>query len=105
MNTRVIDPESSEKRDAPRQFSLRGLLWFVVACSAYFSNVVLFRQGYGEPPSLDWRGALSVIVVWLLLGVFYRKNRLRGAMLVHCLFPATMAVLFGVPRSGKAASR
>ena len=94
MNAPAVAPKPPEKPQVRRQFGLSGLLWFVVACSAYFSNVVLLRrQVVIGIPSLDWRSGMSLIVVWLLLGLFYWRSRHWRAMAVHCLFPAAFSAI------------
>ena len=106
MDTCVIDPGPSEERYAPRQFSLRGLLWFVVACSAYFSQ---FRSDlFTSSPLGDgwervgWHGVSRVMVPWLLVAAFYVRTRLRAAFAVHCTGPVlaftiTMLLLITEP--------
>ena len=91
MDTCVIDPGPSEKRYAPRQFSLRGLLWFVVACSAYLSQFQpdLFTSSpLGDGwEQVGWHGVSTVMVPWLLLAAFYVRTRLHPAFAVHCAGP------------------
>ena len=86
-------PEPSKNRNSPRQFSLRGLLWFMVACSAYFSNFVFVQEALRMPQSLGWSGAVSVIILWLLVGAFYLRNRLTAAMVFHGFTPTVLVVL------------
>lgn len=78
-------------RAAPPQFALRDLLWFVVACSAYFAQ---FRSDLftGAPlgdgwERVGWHGILRVMVPWLLLAVFYVRTRLHPALAIHCAGP------------------
>jgi len=78
----------SSKETPSRQFSLRGLLWFVVACSAYFSmlgETIRSLQSGHEP---GWRSFTTVIVCWAILLLFLRSKGVRGMVVAHCTAPA-----------------
>ena len=71
-----------------RQFTLAGLLWFVVACSAFLSQgatVVCYLVR--DEPILSY----ASIVPWAILAAFYARSTLEVAMLLHCVPPAFLA--------------
>ena len=74
------------------QFSLRGTLWFIVACSVYCSQFAALRQ-------IDsrswWRSVLAIFVAWLVLGVFLLAKGVRGMIVAHCFTPVVI-LFFGL---------
>jgi hypothetical protein len=72
-----------------RQFTLAGLLSFMVAVSVYFSMVTsvwtMIAANRGTPPV--WPAFLAVPITWCVLWWLYRRWRLPQAMRVHCIGP------------------
>jgi uncharacterized membrane protein len=68
--------------DAPAQFGLGGMLWFVVACSAYCSQLAACPQLFTQ-----WRSVLAIFVAWLILGAFLLTKGVRGMIVAHCAAP------------------
>jgi hypothetical protein len=91
---------SARGQDNPTQFSLRGLLWFMLVASAYFSQfpamaqmATVRRDPWDDPAG--WRFMATAVVTWTLLAIFYRNRRVRGMMVAHCAGPvAVLSYLF-----------
>jgi hypothetical protein len=88
------DAEDSRAITTPRdetrkpQFSLRGLLWFMVACSAYFSMLGAtgrLAAGPQKPDAGPW--LVTVLVTWLILLLFLRTKGVRGMLVAQFVGP------------------
>jgi len=85
------------------QFSLPGLLWFVVACSAYFSMIgetIRELQNEHEP---QWRLVTTILVCWAILFFFLRSKGVRGMLVAHCAMPTLVLILcaFAGPKGSR----
>ena len=76
----------------PAQFGLRGLLWFMLACSAYFAQLAVVLHAEQLHTGRSGSGVLALLVGWLLLGAFYVRIRFRRALVIHCFAPAIVLV-------------
>ena len=66
------------------QYSLLGLLSFMLAWSVYFSAIAVVVKTVSEnPPAPPWLGMLSVCFAWVVLALLYRGWHLRPAWIVH----------------------
>ena len=73
----------------PPQFTLGGLFIFLTAIAVCLSLAV---SGAGMEPDLGVPLLASAVVLfWIVLSVTYRKLRLRGTLICHCLVPALLA--------------
>jgi hypothetical protein len=76
---------------AAHQFSLRALLWFVLLCSLWCTQIPLCKsieltsRGLHFPVSVG--GVTSVLLVWAVLPSFCLRRRLYLIFLVHLLTP------------------
>jgi hypothetical protein len=83
----------------PRQFTLAGLMSFVVAWSAYFSLLaasVSWLQAdlrRGERQFNPWLAGVTVALLWVLFRWLYRRWGLRQALRVHYAGPLIFAAL------------
>ena len=71
---------------AARQFSLAGLLSFVLACAVYFgvvSETTRFFRYFVRGPIDEWRPIFTIILGWGLLWAIYRAWRLRPCCVRH----------------------
>ncbi len=90
------------QRDGPRaQFGLRGMLWFVAACSAYCSQLAALPHVAALPHLVDdvelaWRSVATFFVAWLVLGAFLLTKGVQGMIVAHCTAPA-LALVLAVP--------
>lgn len=81
---------------AGRQFGMRGLLSFMLACSLYLALIVALRDlfRWGDPWSrypFPIAAAAVIPVVWFALWWLYWRWGLRHAIIVHAAGP----ILFG----------
>ena len=92
-------PEGPEA-GAAAQFGLRGLLWFVVACSAYCSQFAILREvdSGARPPG--WSYILAIILAWLVLAAFHLTKGVRGMMVAHATGPTIMLLVMAVSSAG-----
>ena len=92
MTNRTTEKGGDSLRAESLQFSLWGLMWFMLAASVYFSQIPLFPM-----PLWDWDfnayTVVTVLVAWFVLGAFYLRCRLKGAVVVHC-FALGLVLLF-----------
>ena len=80
-------------RPVPAQFGLRGLLWFMVACSAYFAQLAIRARVLDSRDGLPLLSSVSTVAVgWLLLAAFYVRIRFRRALVIHCFVPGLILV-------------
>ena len=89
------------KQEARSQFGLRGMLWFVVACSAYFSQLTAFPRLWSDDVS-NWRNISAILVAWLVLGAFLLTKVVRGMIVAHCSAPGLVlfiTLFFALPDS------
>jgi hypothetical protein len=98
--------QTSAEPKCPRQFTLGGLMLFVVAWCAYFSVVAAVKPLLGDsfptytgyeptnPPNNGWVVATTIVGCWILLLSLYRRWGLRLAVKVHYGLPVTFAVLY-----------
>ncbi|MCE5268625.1 MAG: hypothetical protein LLG00_12135 [Planctomycetaceae bacterium] len=93
---RTIPPRSTLPSAPRRQYTLAGLLSYMLAASVYLSMFVSVR------PLLDWEsrygrswwpGATSAAVAWLTLWFLYRRWRLPHAQRVHYAGPQIILCL------------
>jgi hypothetical protein len=76
------------------QYSLLGLLSFMLAWSVYFSAIAVVVKTVSENPQTPpWSGMLSVCFAWVVLALLYRGWRLRPAWIVHCSGPVMAMVV------------
>jgi hypothetical protein len=86
----------------PGQFSLLGLLSFMLAWSIYFSMIATFAvvvaptRGHAHGSLPLWR-ALVPCVAWVTMALLYQSWGLRRALIVHCFVPVVVAGLLLVP--------
>ena len=75
-----------------RQFSLAGLLSYVLAASVYFSMIASVRPLLGEwrGPMSWWPVAATIPTAWCVLWLLYRQWRLPQALRVHYAGPVIM---------------
>ena len=66
------------------QFGLRGLIWFMVACSVYFAQLAFVLKAGGVEESLTLPNMATVAIGWLLLAIYYLRIHFRLALIVHC---------------------
>jgi hypothetical protein len=100
----VLSPQP-QHTPAPVQFSLRSMLWFMVACSAYFAQLAAGVEYNTHWETADRPGGitgLTIVVAWLVLAVFYLQIRLRRILLIHgfalfCIVPFIIFFLFMAP--------
>ena len=78
------DRRQSGPRPAPAQFGLRGLIWFMVACSVYFAQLAFVLKAGGVEESLTLPNMATVAIGWLLLAIYYLRIHFRLALIVHC---------------------
>ncbi len=82
----AIEPQSSVPGGpTPVQFGLRGMLWFVTACGAYFAQFAALSQLDGQS---RWRCEFAILVAWLVLGAFLLTKGVRRLIVAHCVGPA-----------------
>jgi hypothetical protein len=92
--------DDTNSKPAPPQFTLRGMLWFVVAWSAYFAQFAAIRES--QMAASDWEGfswhlffredvscrfLITIIVSWILVGAFYLRMADRKMIVAHCAGP------------------
>ena len=85
----------------PRQFTLAGLMSFVVGWSAYCSVIAATWSWVGSNYWLDeddrrpnrWLMGVTVAGCWVLLWFLYRRWGLRHALKVHCAGPMIFTLL------------
>jgi hypothetical protein len=88
---------------AGRQFGLRGLLSFMLACSLYLALIVVLRDLYLWGNSwtrypFPYGAAVLIPMVWFAFWWLYRKWGLRHAIIVHVSGPIIflgLVLLFG----------
>ena len=94
-------PDNSPTPLAHGQFSLLGLLSFMLAWSVYFSAlaaaVAMTRQ---RNPLPMWSGMLTFCVAWGVLALLYWSWRLRDVLLLHCFLPAVTILALWMPSLG-----
>jgi hypothetical protein len=72
------------------QFSLQSLLWFVLAFGVYASEMAfLFDKDWNK----DWRTPATILLTWVILGVYYLGNGFRSLFVTHCLGPGSFVPL------------
>jgi hypothetical protein len=88
---------ATDQKMQPRQFSLAGLLGFMVLCSLYCAQfamvraMIVARDETGDPRIVVTFVALATILsVWLVFYVFYDRLRPRGPVAAHCVGPVAM---------------
>ena len=81
----------SDSTDGARkpQFSLRGLLWFVAAFSAYVSMLAETARWAGSHPEdeLTRPWIVTLFATWAILFLFLRSRGVRGMLVAHCAGP------------------
>ena len=92
----ATDDEVS-RQYAPRQFSLAGLLSFVLACGLYFG---LLTVSFGSPGGLadidrvfPWRLIWTIVISWGGLWALYRYWKLKAALAIHYTGPMACGIL------------
>jgi hypothetical protein len=92
-------PQAEESKPlASAQFSLRGLMWFTLVCSAYCSLFAVFRDVAVEDHEPTEMSILTVFFAWLVLFIFYLAKGVRGMIVAHCIGPV-VALLIAATRS------
>ena len=77
----------SPGQDNPTQFSLRGLLWFMLVASAYFAQFAALREfGSDDRGRPSWRFVVTALVAWILLA-----SSIAISACVGCGWPITPA--------------
>ncbi len=71
------------------QFGLRGMLWLVVACSAYFSQMTALPRLWSDDIS-NWRNISAILVASFVLGAFLLTKGGRGMIVAHCSAPGSV---------------
>jgi hypothetical protein len=79
---------TEDGRTAP-QFSLSGLLGFVLLCSLYCAQFAVLR-GWGDFGPASVLAAATWLAAWGVFGLFYWRLRATAALAVHCYWPALM---------------
>ncbi|MGO8690457.1 MAG: hypothetical protein ACLQLG_12615 [Thermoguttaceae bacterium] len=80
------------------QFSLLGLLSFMLAWGLYFSAVAaLWAMWRTSHPLPEWLGIVTFFFAWTMLGLLYWSWRVRYVLIVHCFGPIVAAVYFLLP--------
>ncbi len=85
--------------NAPRllsrgQFTLLGLLSFMLAWSLYFSDIAVMVKDVSEPRQLGlWLNILIFYGSWVVVALLFRSWRLRQALIVHCSGPVMAIVV------------
>ena len=71
------------------QFSLRGLLWFVAAFSAYVSMLAGTARWAGSHPEdgLTRPWIVTLFATWAILFLFLRSRGVRGMLVAHSAGP------------------
>jgi hypothetical protein len=98
--------EPSRLQTPRRQFSLAGLLSYMLAASVYFSMIASVRPLITESPRtpMQWPAVATIPTAWFVLWALYRRWRLPHALRVHyagpvivlcILLPAAVVVLAG----------
>jgi hypothetical protein len=80
----------------PGQFSLLGLLSFMLAWCIYFSTLATFVVTVTGLRPLPWRWLipLTACVAWVALALLYRSWRLRRALAIHYKLPIAFLIMF-----------
>jgi hypothetical protein len=77
-----------------RQFSLRGLLWFVVLTSLWCSQTAVVRNGVMENAGFLTASSLtSVVLAWVVLSWFCYRQRFFIVFVFQCVLPASVGVM------------
>ena len=83
------------------QFSLLGLLSFMLAWSLFFSALAAaLAMVRHDKPLAPWSGMLTFCVAWVVLALLYWSWRLRNVLLLHCILPAVATLLVWLPSLG-----
>ncbi len=90
--TAADSPPSGMETSMAAQFSVRGALWFTVACSVYCSQFVALPQFDSRS---WWRSVVAIFVAWLVLGLFLLAKGVRGMIVAHCFMPVVV-LFFGL---------
>jgi hypothetical protein len=93
----VVTTPNNENRTP--QFSLRSLLWFVVACSAYFSMLSATSKLLASRELNAGPWLVTVFVTWLILFFFLHTKGVRGMLTAHFIGPAVGVLLLLPPTS------
>jgi len=82
---------------ASRQFSLAGLLSFVLACAIYFgllsTTAAVLGERYFTIYASPWRLFGTVVISWAALFALYRCWKLKGAVTIHYTGPITCGIV------------
>jgi hypothetical protein len=86
------NPLEPSPTDEPRplaaaQFSLRGLMWFTLVCSAYFSLFAVVRDMVVNHHDPTWTNIFTVFFAWFVLFIFYLTKGVRGMIVAHVIGP------------------
>lgn len=78
-----------------RQFSVRGMLLFVLLASIWVSQMRTFATFLGQSESAFCLEELLLFVGWGAFAVFYWWRRLFGALVIHVSGPGFYLLLLG----------
>ena len=99
LDENSMAPDNEVSRPcAPRQFSLAGLLSFVLACGLYFGLLTTTVGSWNEElrfSSGDFPGRLiwTIVIGWGGLLVLYCCWKLKAALTVHFIGPMACGIL------------
>jgi hypothetical protein len=89
--------EEVPRQYAPRQFSLAGLLSFVLACAFYFGLLRETVTSLGEPGNTirtsPWQLIATIVISWGGLLALYRCWKLNAALVIHYTGPVACGLL------------
>lgn len=90
----TLTGDDSSKPLQPGQFSLLGLLSFMLAWSIYFSTIATMAvtaTGFHLRPK--WLLPLTVCCAWAVLALLYQSWRLRRTLALHCYLTAVFFLM------------